>query len=262
MNKAFFIGNLTASKWIFCPKITLFFMLLCFFFCLNIGFGQSEAHYNSWSRLSISNELSNNFKSEVELQLRGQNDTSIANNNPFHNELMQSVRTWLHYKYGTKFTFSLSPFSYFKHAAIINAESDKTKNHTYEIRYTFAADFKQKLISKTTFFNRFAFEFRDFKNNNNENTHRIRNKIGLKYDFNKKWNVSVFDEYFINTNSPDKKHFYDHNRIGIMAGYSPVSNLKIDFGYIAINRLQKNKIETMNENNFLLMLYYTFKNKN
>ena len=99
MNKAFFIGNLTASKWIFCPKRTFFFMFLYFFFCLNNGFGQSEAHYNSWSRLSISNELSNNFKSEVELQLRGQNDTSIANNNPFHNELMQSVRTWLHYKY-------------------------------------------------------------------------------------------------------------------------------------------------------------------
>jgi hypothetical protein len=261
MINAFFDGISNASNGKFNPKRTLFLLLLFLFSGLNSIFGQSESHYNSWSRLSISNVLSNNYRSEVEFQLRGQNDSSIANNNPFHNELMQSVRTWLHCKYGTKFTFSLSPFAYFKHAAIIYSESDKSKNHSYEIRFTLAADFKQKLISKTTFFNRLAFEFRDFKNNNNENVHRIRNKIGIKYDFNKKWNISVFDEYFINTNSPDKKHFYDHNRIGIMAGFSPVSNVKIDFGYIAINRLPKNKIETMNENNFLVMLYYTFKNK-
>lgn len=222
-------------------------------------FSQNGSHNNVWSRVSISNQFSEKFKTEAEFQKRWQNDISLDNSkNPFQEDLMNSVRLWAHYKYNSKFNFSVSPFAYFQPTSIISKESDKLKSKTYEVRYTIASDFKQKLINKTYFFDRLALEYRDFKNNNNDNVIRLRNKAGLKYEFNSKWTITAFDEYFLNLNSEDHKHLYDHNRIGFLGNYSPTKALKMEFGYIAISRLPKNKDELMHENNFLVMLYYTF----
>ena len=80
----------------------------------------------------------------------------------------------------------------------------------------------------------------------------------MKYEFNSKWAISGFDELFLNLNSDDHKHLYDHNRIGVLGNYAPSKSIKIELGYVAISRLPKTKDELMHENNFLVMLYYTF----
>lgn len=224
-----------------------------------LTFGQQGSHNNVWSRLSLAYPFSNQFKVEAELQKRWQNDLTVDNSkNPFQEDLMNSIRLWANYKYNPKFNFSLSPFAYFQHTSIITKESDKSKSKTYEVRYTIASDFKQKIISKTYFFDRLALEYRDFKNNNTDDILRLRNKLGMKYEFNSKWAISGFDELFLNLNSDDHKHLYDHNRIGVLGNYAPSKSIKIELGYVAISRLPKTKDELMHENNFLVMLYYTF----
>lgn len=234
-------------------------LILLFF--INLSLAQNNSHNNVWTRFSITNEVHKKFKLEIEIQKRWQNNSTLQNsNNPFNENLMNSVRFWTHYKFITKLNFSISPFTYFQHTAIITNEKDILKNKSYEVRYTIAADYKEKILTKTYFNDRLAFEYRDFKNNNNENVIRLRNKIGLKHDFNKKWNLMAFDELFLNLNSYDKKHIFDHNRIGITGSFIPSEEIKIDFGYNRIQRLPKNNLESMFENNFLIMIYYTFKN--
>ena len=228
---------------------------------VNFVVSQTKPHNNVWSRLSITNQINSKFKIELETQKRWQNNiTAQQNNNPFANQLMNSVRLWTHFKYNSKINFSLSPFAYFQHTSIINGENDLFKKKSYEIRYTVAFDIKEKILNKTYLYNRFGLEFRDFKKNGNDNVIRVRNKLGLKYEFNNKWNLTAFDELFLNLNSKDKEHIYDHNRIGLMGSYNPIEQIKVDFGYIRIDRLQKNSFETMAENNFLVMVYYIFKN--
>ena len=222
-------------------------------------FGQESSHNNVWTRISLIYPSSDQFKVEAELQKRWQNEISLDNSkNPFQEDLMNSVRLWANYKYNSKFNFSVSPFAYFQHTSIISKESDKSKAKSYEVRYTIASDFKQKILNKTYFFDRLALEYRNFKNNNIDNVIRLRNKAGIKYEFNSKWTITAFDEYFVNLNSEDHKHLFDHNRIGLLGNYSPTKALKMEFGYITISRLPKNKDELMHENNFLVMLYYTF----
>jgi len=234
------------------------YILLFNVFILQL-FSQNGSHNNAWSRLSITNQFSNKFKTEAEFQKRWQNDICLDNSkNPFQEDLMNSVRIWAHYKYNSKFNFSISPFAYFQHTSIISIESDKSKSKSYEVRYTIASDFKQKILDKTYFFDRLALEYRDFKNNNNDNIIRLRNKAGLKHEFNTKWAITIFDELFLNLNSKDHNHLYDHNRIGLLGNYSPSKAIKLEFGYIAISRLPKNNDELIHENNFLVMLYYTF----
>ena len=234
-------------------------LLLLFF--INLSLAQNNSHNNVWTRFSITNEIHTKFKLEIEAQKRWQNNVTLQNsNNFFQEELMKSVRFWTHYKFNSKLNFSISPFAYFQHTAIITAESDMLKKKSYEIRYTAAADYKEKVLAKTYFIDRLALEYRDFKNNNNDNVIRLRNKIAFKHEFNKKWSLMAFDELFLNLNSSDKKHLFDHNRIGITGSFIPSEKIKIDFGYIRIERLPKNNLESMSENNFLIMIYYTFKN--
>lgn len=236
-----------------------------FFFLLIFGsfytYSQEGSHNNVWSRLSLLYPLSEKVKTEAEFQKRWQNDLTIDHSkNPFQEDLMNSVRLWAHYKLNSKFNLSVSPFAYFQHTSIITNANDKLKSKSYELRFTVASDFKQKIVDKTFFFDRLALEYRDFKNNNNEDIIRLRNKIGAKYEFNSKWAINGFDELFLNLNSNDHKHLYDHNRIGVMGNFTPTKSIKLEFGYVAISRLPKAKDDFMHENNFLVLLYYTFKN--
>lgn len=237
-------------------KIALFFVFIFFSFYAQ---SQEDSHSNFWTRLSLIYSVSEKIKIESEFQKRLQNDlTSTHSKDPFQEDLMNSIRLWAHYKYSTKFNFSVSPFAYFQHNSIINNLNDKLKPKSYEVRYTVASDFKQKIIGKSFLMNRLALEYRDFQNNNNVDIFRLRNKFSLRYEFNSKWGINGFDELFLNLNSDDHNHYYDHNRIGLLANFTPSKAIKIEFGSIAISRLPKNKEEYLHENNFLVMLYYTF----
>lgn len=228
-------------------------------FIVPLYYAQNASHNNVWTRLSFTIPFTNKIKTEAEFQKRFQNDITLSNSgNPFQENLMNSVRLWGHLKVNSKFIFSISPFAYFQHSSIITNTNEKLKNKTYEVRYTIAGDYKQKIKNNLTVFNRLGIEYRDLKNNGQDNIIRLRNKLGLKYDINKKWNVSIFDEYFANLNSTDQEHLFDHNRVGILGSFFASKSIKLDVGFIHISRLPKNKFEQLHDDNFVIMLYYTF----
>lgn len=221
-------------------------------------FSQENSHNNIWSRVSISYPFSSKIKTEAEFQKRFQNDITQNNSeNPFKEDLMNSVRFWFQYKINNKFNLSISPFAYFQNTSIISNQLDKEKTKSYELRYSIASDFKQNILPKTYFIERLALEYRDIINSNN-NVIRIRNKTMFKYEFNSRISIIVFDEYFANLNSKDNKHIFDQNRIGITGNYNLSKYIRIELGYIYISRLLKTKEELMYDNNFLIMAYYTF----
>jgi hypothetical protein len=240
-------------------KFALFFFF--FFFSLK---GQTNTHINSWSRLSIAfRNQESRWKFESEFQRRTQNNGSIQNNiNPFDENLMQSFRFWMHHKKkNTPLNYLFSPIGYFEHTPIIKEEQDMIKNRIYEYRISAALDYKVDLFSRISVFMRPAIEFRDFQNKPWHSILRLRGKTGFKIDLNSKLSINVFDELFLNINSDDKKHIFDHNRIGTILNYYFNDSIKLEMGYIAISKLQRNDIDIMFENNFLFMLYYTLNTK-
>jgi hypothetical protein len=63
----------------------------------------------------------------------------------------------------------------------------------------------------------------------------------------------------VNATGTGNAHFFDHNRVGFNLEYKVSPDLKIDIGYIYINRLPLSEMETLNENNFLLQFTYKLK---
>ena len=239
------------------------FALFFFFYILSLK-GQTNTHINSWSRLSFAfKKQESQWKFESEFQKRTQNNGSLQNNiNPFEEDLMRSFRFWMHHKKkNSPLNFLFSPIGYFEHTPIIKEEQDMIKNRIYEYRISTALDYKVELFSKTSVFMRPALEFRDFQNKPWQSILRFRGKTGFKFDLNAKLNINVFDELFLNTNSVDKKHLFDHNRIGTLVNYHFNESIKFEMGYVAISRLQRNDVEVMFDNNFLFMLYYTLNSK-
>lgn len=240
-------------------KIALIFFLSFFTF-----YAQSNAHVNAWGRLSIAfKNPESSFKFESEFQKRTQNNGVQKNHiNPFDENLLESFRLWIHYKKSNNnLNFSFSPVAYFEHTPIIRNIQDFGKNKLYEYRISTAVDYHKKIFDITSTFMRSALEFRDFQYSSSNSLFRFRNKIGLKFQCSTKFNFSFFDELFLNLNSQDKSHIFDHNRIGSLISYRINPHITFDFGYVAITRLARNDIETMFDNNYLLMLYYTFSPK-
>lgn len=239
------------------------FALFFFFFILFLN-GQTSTHLNSWSRLSFAfQNKESRWKFESEFQRRTQNNGSVHNNiNPFDQNLMQSFKFWMHHKKKkSHLNYLFSPIGYFEHTTIIKDAHDITKNKIYEYRVSAALDYKVDLFNKTSVVMRSALEYRDFQNKPLQSILRFRGKTGFKLDLNSKLNVQVFDELFLNTNSDDKKHIFDHNRIGTLMNYHFNEFIKFEMGYVAISRLQRNDIDVMFDHNFLFMLYYTLNSK-
>ena len=167
----------------------------------------------------------------------------------------------MHYQHNQNLILSISPFSYFSHSSIITTENDLSSPTTKEIRIAASADYKHELLKNLSIINKTGIEFRYLQMNVNKIV-RFRNKTGLKYIFNRKWNLNLYDEVFFNTISDKSTHFFDHNRLGFLINYKPLKCFRIESGYIFTLRPKKNEPSLYTENNFLVHLYYTFPNFN
>lgn len=226
----------------------------------NISYAQTAPHLNFWGRFSLSQPITEKWRAETEFQLRRQNDFSQQSRNLFDEPLLSSIRTWVHYQYKDNISFSLSPFAYYWNNAIIVNEGDKLKPQVQELRFSIAADLKYEIVKKLWIIARTCFEYRDFRAANNDFV-RTRNRLGLRYEFNQKWNTTFFDEVFLNLKGTKPFNFFDHNRLALLTNYKPNGYLRIETGYMFITRLPRGSNEFLYENNFLLNLYYTLPHK-
>jgi hypothetical protein len=230
------------------------------FYWSNLILAQSVPHLNSWSRFALSQPITEKWRTELEFQHRRQNNTSQLSRNIFNENLLSSVRAWAHYQHKDNLSFSFSPFAYYWHNSIIVKEEDIQKPQVQEIRFSVAADLKDEVVKKLWLIDRTCFEYRDFQNTDTDFV-RMRNRLGLRYEFNDKWNLTFYEEIFLNLKGAKPTNFFDHERQAFLINYKPTQQLRLETGYMFITRLPRNNDEFLIENNFLLHLYYTLPHK-
>lgn len=219
-------------------------------------FAQTVSHLNFWSRLSISQPISEKWKVEAEFQHRRQNDYAMQSVDFFQENLLNSFRTWVHYQHKDDIGFSFSPFAYYWHNSIIISEADREKPQQNELRFSAAVDLKHEVVKKLWLIDRSCFEYRQFKQPNTDFI-RVRNRLGLRYEFNSKWNITLFDELFLHVKGAAPSHIFDHDRLAALINYKPSKNIRFETGYMYISRLPRNTEELLHENNFLMHVYFT-----
>ncbi len=231
------------------------------FFIIISGFTtivEAQDHSNTWFRTTISVPINSKFKSDFELQHRRQND--FESSNMFEKNLMFAFRTWIYYKQNENVVYAISPFAYFSNYKIIQKAIDANLKPTNEYRFTASVELQNKLANKFFIIDRTALEYRVFEGAT-QNVIRLRNRLGLKYDFTSKFNTTIGDEILINASGTNSQHIFDHNRLFANLSFKPKSSLKFDLGYIYIDRLPKSNINLLTENNFYLNFTYTIQVK-
>lgn len=217
---------------------------------------QAQHHYNAWFRSTLSVPIGEKFKVDNEFQHRRQN--GFDNENLFDKNLMFTYRTWVHYQHSEDVKFSVSPFAYFSHYKIIQKQSDETASPIGEVRFSAAVDLQHDILKKFYIVDRSAVEYRIFDNNQTDIT-RLRNRLGVRYDFSEKFKLSVFDELLFNIGGTTHSHFFDHDRLGFNLEYKVLSYLKLDISYLHITRLPITSTTKLYENNLFLNLTYQLK---
>ena len=223
-------------------------------------FAQNASHTNFWSKIALTQIITNKISAEAEFQKRWQNDIINNPNNYVDYKLATSLRFWIYFKPNENTTICLSPFSYFENNPIIKTESDKSKISSYENRYAAAIELSYNRITKLKLQTRTGIEYRNFINNSPD-YFRFREKLSIKFTINSKLILTGFDEILINSNSLNGLHNFDQNRLGTSLSYSPTKRIKIELGYIKIERSQRNSIDNLLENNLVLNTYFTLPNK-
>ncbi len=228
---------------------------------IGIGFAQTlpaRPHHNAWFRTTVSYQVSEKIKADAELQHRRQN--GFENDNMLDRNLMYSLRTWLHYQHSANTEFSISPFAYFTNYPVIQNAAGESAKPFHEIRFSAAVDNRNVLIRKWVLLERSALEYR-VPDNGTALILRLRNRLGLQYPLTSQLGLSVYDELFCNIAGSSTAHFFDHNRIGLMMECKISNRLKLETGYININRLPLTNDVLLTEHNIMLNLTFQLKQK-
>ncbi|MBC9929752.1 DUF2490 domain-containing protein [Chitinophaga qingshengii] len=220
----------------------------------------AQNHHNAWLRGTLGVPLSEKLKTDIEFQHRRQN--GFQNMNMLDQNLMFSIRPWIHYQYRSNLKFSASPFSYFSHYRIIQDKADNEVTANSEVRVSIAEELQHKISRHIYLLNRNALEYRIF-NSPQPNITRFRTRFGGQYELTGHVKLALFDEFFINLAGTSAGHIPDHNRTGFNIEYNVSPQLKFDLGYIYLVRFSvptaAGNIRS-HENNIFLHLTYQLKN--
>ena len=236
-------------------KVLSLFWISIFIHFVQITFAQS--HQNFWSRATISLPIHKAIKMDLEYQNRRQN--GFGNSNLLEKELMESIRVWLKYSLNNNVLLEISPFAYFQNHKIILEKSDEMDKPIKEYRLSAAIEQMNSLTKRLYWANKTGLDFRFFEQSSN-NLIRVREKLYLKYELLKNWQIILGDEILLNLTNASLAHLLDHNRLYLSSIYQFSPFLKVELGYMKINRLQKSSMDLLNENNLILNCTYTFKN--
>lgn len=228
-------------------------LILCFFAALTMH-AQTVHHFNVWNKISVTQPINKQFKTELDFQYRTQNNF-FGDNTPFDEGLMRSLRLTVMYQLNKNITFNLSPYGYFSNNSIIVQRNDINKPVTHEVRFLAGLEIQSELSNRWLLFNKTGIEYRDF--NQMANSIRFRHKISLRYNFNDKFSAFIYEEPLLNLTGTPKNHLFDHNRLALVGSFKPTKHWRIETGYIHINRLPRNSLATLEEEDIMLNLYYT-----
>jgi hypothetical protein len=222
--------------------------------CLVVVPVVGQQHYNAWFRTTLSIPLSQKVKWDHEFQHRRQN--GFDNENLLDRNLMFTYRSWFLYQRNDSWKFSFSPCGYFYHYKIIPSIEDKEDHPKEEFRVSMAAEWQKNVIKKLHLVGREGMEYRIFHDQLADQW-RLRSKWGLKWVWNSKMHVFLFDELFLKMSKGSNDTSFDHNRVGVQFEFPIGRHLTIDTGCMHIVRRVNSIVPTLNESNVFLHLVYT-----
>lgn len=230
-------------------KIILLKKLIPILLFVNLITAQNN-HHEIWSKFLFDKSFSKKIKGEFEYQLRFQDNTT-RNNIEINYPLLSNFRVWGSYSLKNHFAVLFSPFAYFQSSTLIAKETDTEKKKVYENRYALIIEFKKELFKSISFRNRYGFEYRDFKNTSLD-YFRMREKGVLKYDLSSKIAIAASDEIFFNLTEKENMSFFDQNRISLLLNYSPIEEVRFEFGGLFCSKSQRIIDENIHESALLL----------
>lgn len=212
-----------------------------------------QDHHNAWMRTTLSYAVNPKIKVDGEFQHRRQ--SGFESKDCLDEELMYTLRSWVHYQHKESVKFSVSPFAYFSHRRIIQQEPDVLADPIREIRFSAAIDLQHELFRKFFVTDRNAVEYRNFQNSTPDIT-RMRNRLGVRYDFLPKLKAGFYEELFVNLSGTTTYYFFDHKRNVIFLDYTPLPGIRLETGYAHITRLPPGNQVKIKENNLFLNLTF------
>lgn len=232
---------------------------VCFLVCL-YGFYipvYAQKQTNWWTRVSVTKPISSTFYTELEGQLRFQyNHFSPIQLYFIEEHLTHSLRWFFHYRPSSQFSASISPFTWFASSPVIISPTDVDAPIQHEIRPSTLAEWLPPMSDKLSIAMRTWVEYRDFQNTTNDLI-RFRQRFGLRYQVDEKWQAFLANEILLHIYGVAENQLYDHNRLVFNINYRPNRQWRIELGYIYINRLLRNRMLYVNENNIITHFYYT-----
>ncbi len=216
-------------------------------------FRAQQPHQNAWMRTTLSYDAGSKIKIDGEFQHRRQ--SGFESNDCLDKELMYTLRSWVHYQHNEWVKFSVSPFAYFSHHRIIQQETDLSSDPVREMRISAAVDLQHGIFKKFFLTDRNAMEYRIFQGSANNIT-RMRNRLGVRYDFAPTLKAGIYEELFVNLSGTTTYYFFDHKRNVVFLDYTPVRGLRVETGYAYTIRLPPGNLKKIKENNFYLNLTF------
>lgn len=222
----------------------------------------AQSHLNWWTRLSITKPISPIFYAELEGQIRRQNNYfSESKWNPAVEHLTHSLRLFVHFRPSARFAASISPFTWFAASPVISVPMDADLPLQHELRPSAQVEWQPALTHKLSAAARTWVEYRDFQGTPHDLV-RFRQRLGLRYRITDKWQAFLANELLLHIYGIEKNQLYDHNRLIFNINYKPNPQWRIELGYMYANRLLRNRMQYVNENNLITHFYYTLPQKN
>ncbi len=232
-------------------EVKKFLLVILILFSRNAA---AQQHYNAWFRASFNYNLSKKLTSVLELQYRKQN--GLGNANFFDKELMHSARLWFNYQNHKNVIWGISPIAVFKHHRIIQKQQDEMAVPINELRLTAMLKTYKEFSKQILFVASTKAEYRLFQNYNND-VLRMRQLLGLRYNFNEKIELSCSDELFLNALGVPNNHIFDQNRMLFQFSFSPKPQWKFEVGFVHINRILSTSVDILDDENIFINLNYT-----
>lgn len=237
--------NIPTPSFSFSRKI-VFIGLISFASCTSSLVAQQ--HYNAWFRVSGRYLSKNRVSADLELQHRRQQ--AYNDHNPFHHNLMFSLRPWFYYQAAKDIRIEVLPLSYYRLYPVIEKASDQSGSPLTEYRSALGLSLKRSLNTELGFSSRFMLEYRNFNRGND--LLRLRARTGLDYQLSDRCRLTLQEEILVNMRGTTADHLFDHNRISISLARKYKTNSWIEMGYIYVNRLTPRNTGLLTEHNFFI----------
>ncbi len=207
---------------------------------------QGQQHYNAWMRTTLSVPVAAKWRADMEVQHRRQN--GYGDKGMLANELMYTVRPWLHGQVHKDMRVSVSPLAWFSNYRIVQHAGDEHVKQGEEWRSTVAAELQRQPIERLQVYNRLGLEYRNFTNGQGD-VLRMRDRVGVRYNVNQLLTVGGYEELLLNVAGVPVAHLFDHNRLAAEVELKASGMLRVNAGYMRALRLPLVANNLMSEHN-------------